>query len=152
MIVTAGSWLALQLAEPNYQYLDQVFEREKIDARNTSWPNENQLEQDDSKRPEQMLGNLAIQIRGGLQPNVCTLNVPQGTRSMLIRFAWKETRPGYFVRMQAHQLNHRFEEIAAPTHNILNGRAEKNLPRHSFRSNRKQRKYASSSLTPITMI
>ena len=124
VIVTAGSWLALQLAEPNYQYLDQVFEREKMNAQKTSWPNDNQLKQDTSLPTEQITDNLAIQMRGRSQPIACTLAVPQGTKSMLIRFAWKETRPGYFVRMRTHQLNHTLEEITEPTHDVLNGRVE----------------------------
>ena len=128
VIVTAGSWLSLQLAEPIYQHLDQIFDREGSRGQNQTWITEHQAKQASTKSLEANPENSSLQIKGIQQPADCSFEVPTGTNSMLIRFAWQETRPGYFVRIRTVQLDRSSQQIATPWQTILSGRDGEKKP------------------------
>ncbi len=121
VIVTAGSWLAVQLAEPIYRHLENMLAEETRVAGEYTW--KRTIKND---APEHNLGLDAketnLRISGDSQPSINLIEVPPETRTVIIQFPWQEQRPGYFVQLRTFQLDRSGREVNSPTQMVLSPR------------------------------
>ena len=126
VIVTAGSWLALQLAEPIYQHLEQMLVKETPTSEKFVWQGSS-TNDDKQSLIDSDLECATLLLAGDSQPVSNSFKVPTGTGSLLIQFPWHEQRPGYFIRLRTFQLDRSEQSIKAPTQTILSQREEGKL-------------------------
>ncbi|MEC7697163.1 MAG: hypothetical protein VYA11_08705 [Planctomycetota bacterium] len=118
VIVTAGSWLALQLAEPIYQHLEGILRREAIIAKKyleTPLCNadDNLRDPNASGKPESVL------IAGDTNPTTTSIAIPAGAGAAIVQIPWLDTRPGHFLRVRAVQQDATGRTQARPHSSIL---------------------------------
>lgn len=121
VIVTAGSWLALQLAESIYQHLDTLFLTEASTAKQLVWQ---RVPSDDTQESDldSDLGTAEILVAGNSNPAVNSIKVPRETGAVLIQFPWQEARPGYFIRIRTFQVDGTGQSISPTNETILSPR------------------------------
>ena len=123
VIVTAGSWLALQLAESIYHHLECILLRETIITKKhwgTCLSNA-----EDNPRDSDPLGEPgSIFIEGNANPTTTSITVPTGARGAILQIPWLEKRPGHFVRVRVVQQDAAGQTTRPPHSSILCAREE----------------------------
>jgi len=103
VIVPAGCWLAAQISDSIYEHLDSlrvstVFQQRIVGSRWTSQPT---AEADGSRSNS----TNTFCFGGGDRHANMDLHIPDQASEMILSFHWEESRPGYYVRVQAKQMD-----------------------------------------------
>lgn len=103
VIVPAGCWLAAQVSDSIYEYLDSlrvrtVLQQKIVGCRWTSQPTTD----DSTVRTH---STNTISFGGGDRHADTEFHIPDQASEMVLSFHWEESRPGYYVRVQAQQMD-----------------------------------------------
>ena len=121
VIVPAGCWLAAQISDSIYEYLDtlriensyrhQIVDPEWIDPTTAEAKG---LSADETKKP--------FCFDGSEQPAISEIPVTGHANEMLVSFQWREPHPGYFVRLQVEQIDAGGVQLTRPWESVLGER------------------------------
>tara|TARA_Y100001933_G_scaffold158329_1_gene156646 strand:+ start:2318 stop:4141 length:1824 start_codon:yes stop_codon:yes gene_type:complete len=114
IIVTAGSWLALQLAEPIYQHLDSLIANLPTLGEKCLWPfaaPANTI----SQNPDDVI----FLVGGNAKPCSESIQVPSGSHMAIVQIPWREQRPGHFIGLRVVQRNRLGQTKSKPHASIL---------------------------------
>ena len=118
VIVTAGSWLALQLSESIYHHLEGILLQKAIIAK--KYLEKPLCDGDGNLRNPNVLGEPErVLIAGDTNPTTTSIAIPAGTDAAIVQIPWLETRPGHFLRVRAVQKDANGRTQGPPHSSIL---------------------------------
>jgi len=120
VIVPAGSWLASQISESNYQYLDELTERSE--AVRSDLPLSWAYATDEAAEECATADPCEMQLGGAGYEAFAETELDAPASGLMVRFAWKESRPGYFVRLICEQLGDDGTDVVERSELILGPR------------------------------